>query len=42
MNPIFDLWGDFMIDLQLLWLLGLPLVVIAAGIAALVKRTKGK
>jgi hypothetical protein len=42
MNPIFDLWGDYMADLQMLWLFALPLVLIGAGVSALAKRRRKK
>jgi hypothetical protein len=42
MNPIFDLWGDYMLDLQLLWFLVLPLVLIGAGITTLLKKKNKK
>jgi hypothetical protein len=29
-NPIFDLWGGYMADMQGLWLLFLPVVVVVA------------
>jgi hypothetical protein len=41
MNPIFDLWGGYMLDLQILWLLGLPIFLLATGISSLFKR-RGK
>jgi hypothetical protein len=42
MNPIFDLWGDYMFDLQVLWFLVLPLVLIGAGITTLLTKKKKK
>jgi hypothetical protein len=42
MNPIFDLWGEYMVDLQMLWFIALPVVLIGAGIASRFKRADKK